>query len=79
MHFITNIFKLNENDYMVVNPKNMKIEGIGKKFIKILGDSAKKLPFDMIIQNSQNNSLFSKSTIIAEKIYRKVALSTRNL
>ena len=42
MHFITNIFKLNDADYLVVNP-NMKIEGLGRKFLKILGEPAKRI------------------------------------
>lgn len=78
MHFITNIFKLNDNDYMVVNPKSMKIEGLGKKFLKFLGDPAKKLSLDIVMQNN-NDILFSKEAAIAEKLYRKVFLSTRSL
>jgi len=36
LHFITNIFKLNESDYIVINPQGC-IEGIGRRFLKILG------------------------------------------
>lgn len=36
MHFITNIFKLNDTDYLVINPA-LKIEGLGRKFLKMLG------------------------------------------
>lgn len=48
MHFITNIFKLNENDYLVINP-TMKIEGLGRKFLKLLGESAKKMSLELLI------------------------------
>lgn len=56
MHFITNIFKLNENDYLVINP-NMKIEGLGRKFLKLLGESAKRMNLELLIEH--NNSLLS--------------------
>ena len=36
LHFITNIFKLNDNDYLVVNSKG-RIEGAGRKFFRIFG------------------------------------------
>ena len=42
LYFITNVFKLNENDYLIVSP-NMKIEGLGKKFVKLFGESARNL------------------------------------
>jgi hypothetical protein len=48
LHFITNIFKLNENDYLVANP-NFKIEGLGRKFLRLLGEPAKKMPLDLLI------------------------------
>lgn len=50
LHFITNIFKLNENDYLVANP-NFKIEGLGRKFLKLLGEPAKKMPLDLLIEH----------------------------
>lgn len=49
LHFITNIFKLNDTDYLIVNSQG-KIEGLGKKFIKVLGESAKKMPLDLLIE-----------------------------
>lgn len=42
MHFITNIFKLNDSDFMVINPQ-LKVEGLGKRFLKLLGEPAKKI------------------------------------
>jgi hypothetical protein len=52
MHFISNVFKLNENDYLLINPSN-KIEGLGRKFLKILGDSAKNIKFDLLIEQDK--------------------------
>lgn len=48
LHFITNIFKLNENDYLIVNSEG-KIEGIGRKFLKVFGEAAKRMPLNLLI------------------------------
>jgi hypothetical protein len=76
MHFITNIFKLNENDFLVINP-SMKVEGLGRKWLKLLGDPAKKMPLDLLIEH--NNSLLEQENYQEGKVYRKIFLSLRSL
>ena len=53
LHFITNIFKINEKDYLVRNPSGT-IEGLGVKFLSILGEEAKNIPLHLLIENPTN-------------------------
>jgi hypothetical protein len=59
MHFITNIFKLNDSDFLVVNPQ-LKVEGLGKKFLKILGEPAKRIGLELMIEHA--NGLLTQET-----------------
>lgn len=48
IYFITNIFRLNDADYLILSPDG-KIQGMGRKFVKVLGDEAKHLPLHVLI------------------------------
>lgn len=48
LYFITNIFKLNDADYLILSPEG-KIQGMGRKFVKVFGDEAKQLPLHVLI------------------------------
>lgn len=76
LHFITNIFKLNENDFLVANP-TLKIEGLGRKFLKLLGDPAKKMPLDLLIEH--DNAILQQENFNEGKVYRKIMLSLRGM
>jgi hypothetical protein len=52
LHFITNIFKLNDCDYLIVNESG-RIEGIGRKFLKVMGEGAKQLPLSLMMETAE--------------------------
>jgi hypothetical protein len=76
MHFITNIFKLNDSDFLVLNP-TLKVEGLGKKFLKLLGEPAKRISLELLVEHA--NGILNLETYPEGKTYRKVFLSVKNL
>jgi len=36
LHFVTNVFKINDCDYLILSPEGV-IQGLGRKFVKVLG------------------------------------------
>ena len=50
LYFITNVFKINDSEYLVLTPEH-KIKGIGRKFVKVLGDNAINVPLEAIIEH----------------------------
>lgn len=51
LYFITNIFKINDADYMILSPEG-RIQGQGRKFMKVLGETAKYMPIHLLIENA---------------------------
>ena len=76
LHFIANIFKINDCDYLVISPKGL-VQGMGRKFLKVLGIEAKNVPLNLLIENQSN--LSKQEEFEDERIYRRVFMGLKGL
>ena len=74
LYFITNIFKTNDTDYLFLGPGN-NIQGLGRKFLKILGEEAKNMPVHLLLENPSNSPI--QEEFQHDKVYRKVFMGVK--
>jgi hypothetical protein len=76
LHFITNIFKINDCDYLVLSPQG-QIQGMGRKFMRVLGEEAKNLSLSLMVETSSmspNHEAYEDN-----RTYRRVFMGPKGM
>lgn len=53
---MTVVFKKNESDYLILNDKK-EIEGIGRKFLHVIGSNCRRMPIEVLFNNFPENEI----------------------
>lgn len=76
LYLITTIFKLNDEDYLILSPDG-RIQGQGRKFKKVLGEEAKSIPIHLLIERTAD--VPEKEEFETDKPIRRVFMGLRGM